>query len=374
MSDLKLPHDLDPQGGHSRWELRRAFGSSRQAFSFLMLMSVTLLLPEIISQSGLIDRRHSYEIMTENHGAYSFVAREIFDNREDIDVLFLGSSILFSGVDTPKVQQALTAEHGRPVRAVTFGHYFNSIDVLYMQLRDVLSRKRVRMVVLSIPRVPYTDGPSTTGCRFIRYSDVDEIVEQLPLKYQASLYGCGLLRAPRDLLTMIRKNRISPSSFSEGLGMDEAEIGLGRDPRTFSKFSPVSPSIPADDMFYSRNTEHQFKFTGEEIPYYQDLYLKRLIDICRRNGVPVVILNIPQFTEWHSETVVERKNWQVEFGGDLPIIGIRPSVLFAGLSDDELDKLRFDDAHLNANGREYFTRAVLPAILEVYRKNVTKDN
>ena len=366
--------NIAKKSGHIE-KLRLAFSSAARARYFLLFLVCILLLPEIITWSGLINRRHSYEIMTENHGAYSFIANEVFDNKEYIDILFLGSSVLFAGVDTPQVQQALTRELGRPARAMTFGHYFNSIDVMHMQLQDVIERKKIRMLVVSIPRMPYTDGPSTTGCRFLRYSDVEDVFFELPLKYKAALYACGILRAPRDVLSIVRRNRdsLSPSSFAPNLGADKAEIGIGRDPRTFTRFTPVSPSIPSSDMIYSPRTKDQFHFTKDEIPFYQNLFLEKLVETCRQERIPLVILNIPQYTERHSGRVIERKEWTNNFGSDVSLVGVPPTVLFAGLSEEEIGRLRFDDAHFNANGSEFFTRTILPAILEVYNTRAAKN-
>lgn len=352
--------------------LRPAFASRRAALCFLSLVAAILLLPAIISWSGMIHRRQSYEIMTSNHGAYSFVAHEIFDNNGDIDLLFLGSSVLFAGVDTPQVQRELSAQLGRPARVLTFGHYFNSADVLYMELRDTLERKRIRMVILSIPRMPYSDGPSTTGCRFLRHTEAWEIFDQVPLKYKAAMYACTLLRAPRDILSIIRQNpsSISPTPFAKDLGADKAEIGLGRDPRTFTRFTPTSPSIAGEQMIYSPETRENFSFRDHEIPFYQGLFLEKIAQLCRQKQVPLAILNIPQPTERNSNRVIERTT---DFVLDVPLIGVPPATLFAGLNGEEIDQLRFDDAHFNANGSEFFTRTVMPAILEVYTAHGTKD-
>jgi hypothetical protein len=126
-------------------------------------------------------------------------------------------------------------------------------------------------------------------------------------------------------------------------------------------------------MIFSDRNKGRFHFTNDEIPFYQNLFLLKLVELCRRKQVPLAMLNIPQSPERYSDKVLELKNWKASFGEDVPIIGIPPAVLFAGLSDDDLDKLRFDDAHLNANGSEFFTRAVVPAILEVYRTHAAKS-
>jgi hypothetical protein len=43
------------------------------------------------------------------------------------------------------------------------------------------------------------------------------------------------------------------------------------------------------------------------------------------------------------------------------------------LDDTEIDKLFFDPAHFNANGNEFFTLAITPAIMEIYDRYAIKD-
>jgi hypothetical protein len=156
--------------------------------------------------------------------------------------------------------------------------------------------------------------------------------------------------------------------------MDKAEIGWGRDPDKFAGIDPLPPSISAESSILTQFNKDQFQFTQEDIPFYQNLFLERLADLCRRSQIPVAVLNIPQHTERHSDQVIERKNWKEIFGDDVPLIGIPPSKLFAGLSEDELSKLRFDEAHFNANGSRFFTKAMLPAVLQVYKTHAEKDH
>ena len=349
-----------------------AFVSKRQQIWFLALLVCILILPQVITWSGTVSRRNSYEIMPENQGAYSFVMKEVFDNTEDIDILFLGSSILFNGVDTPQVQKELSLKLGRPARVVTFGHYFNSIDILHMQVRDLLERKRVRLVVMSIPRMPYNDGPSTTAHRFFRYSDDKETFDELPFKYQAVLYSSAILRTPKDLLTLVRPNGSTPSDFAQDLGADKSALGMGRDPLTFERYAPASPQIKYSDLIYSDDSREKFRFTGDPIPFYQNVHFDKLIDQLRQHHTSVMMLNIPQYSERHSDKIVERDDWAKRFQMDIPLVGVPPATLFAGLNEEEIEKLHFDEEHLNLNGNEFFTRTVLPAILMVYETHASK--
>lgn len=364
--------DTEPQFSDAE-VLQPAFKTNVGAVWFLVLVVFTLVLPKIITSTDLISRRHSYEILPENLGAYSFMSDEVFDKKEELDILFIGTSIIWNGVDTPQVQRALSEHLGRPAQTVTFGYSFNSFDISYSLLRDLLERRRVRLVVLSIPRLTYPEGPSATAFKFLRYDENPEIVAGLPLQSKISLYACSVLRSPRDLLTIARPNSPVESAYSETFGAFKREVGMGEDPSTFERFAPQAPLLQGTDLIYSDSTKDLFKFTNTRIPAHQDYYLERVVELLRENGVPFAILNVPQYSERRRDKVVELENWQERFGTDIPLMGIPPTTLFAGLSEKEVEKLHGDHEHFNLNGCELYTDAILPAILEVYSKHAKKS-
>jgi hypothetical protein len=347
-----------------------AFDSDGQALCFLVLVIFALLLPVIITNYGRISRRDSYHIMHETLGNYTFVENEVFNNKEDIDILFIGSSFIWAAIDAPQVQKELTAALGRPARVMTFGHSFNSIDIPYMQLRDLLERKHVKLVILSVPRIEYTDGPSITAYKFLRYSENKDVVDELPFKYRVPLYGSSVLRAPHDLLTMSRRNVSEPSSLGADLGALKKQQIWGQKP--FEEFNPSQPFIISANLIYSPATQDQFQFTNDEITFYQNHYLKKLVELLKREQVSLAMVNIPQYSEKESVKVIERIDWSKSFGVDVPLIGIPPATLFGGLSEEDIKKLHYNE-HMNKNGNEFFTRTILPAILEVYKTHASKN-
>ena len=59
----------------------------------------------------------------------------------------------------------------------------------------------------------------------------------------------------------------------------------------------------------------------------------------------------------------------MEFSGvPVTMLGVPNRQLFAPLKEEQVQNLYYDDNHLNANGTLYFTRAMLPAILELYER------
>ncbi|HEX6127005.1 MAG TPA: hypothetical protein VFZ23_16650 [Pyrinomonadaceae bacterium] len=373
LPDRTKRSNSDRAGWRDEEALQPAFKTNVGAVWFLVLVFFALVLPKIITSTELISRRHSYEMLPEKLGGYSFMTDEVFNKKEELDILFIGSSIIWNGVDTPQVQQALSDHLGRQARTVTFGYSFNSFDISYSLLRDLLERRRVRLVVLSIPRLTYPEGPSATAFKFLRYDENPEIVAGLPLEGKISLYACSVLRSPRDLLTIARPNSPVESPYADTFGAFKREEGVGANPLTFERFAPQAPRLPATDLIYSDSTKDLFKFSNTRIPAHQDYYLERVVELLRENGVPFAILNVPQYSERRHDKVIELENWQERFGADIPLMGISPTTLFAGLSDKEVEKLHSDHEHFNLNGCEFYTDAILPAILEVYSNHAKKS-
>jgi hypothetical protein len=309
--------------------------------------------------------------MPETWGPYTFVEHEVFDKKEDIDILFLGSSLIWAAIDAPQVQKELSKKLGRPAKVVSLGHSFNSIDIPYTQLRDLLSHKRrVRLVIFSIPRVSFTDGPSITAYKFLRYSEDQQLLDALPLKYKFSLYASSVLRVPHDLMTMARPNRSKPSQFITDLGALKSRDGWRQGP--FTEYAPPARVFNPADLIESPGNQNQFEFIDKDVTPYQKIYLQKLLELLEREGIPLAMVNIPQYNERNSTKAIEIQDWSKSLGMDLPFIGIPPADLYNGLSEEDIKKLHFNE-HLNKNGNEFFTQTIMPAILEVYDKHAAKN-
>jgi hypothetical protein len=340
--------------------------------SFVLLIAFALCLPALLSRSGAVTRQRSYELMPEQHGAYSFVRSQIFEDGSDIDILFVGSSIQWNAIDTPQVQAALSDTLGRKANVVSFGFNFNGIDIPYAELRDVLERRRVRLVIFSIPRLPFNDGPNATAYKFLGPGDDEGATAGLPFRYRSALYAGAVLRSPHDLLRIVESIETEPSKYAADLGANKETLGMGRKSSKFVRFVPASPRLPVRDLLLSDTTREHFEFTNESLPPYQEHYLDEIAKLLHRCGTPLAMINVPQYNERSSTKVIERQDWARRLGSDVPLIGVPPATLFEGLSPDEVEKLHCDIYHFNKNGNEFFTRTVLPAILHVYDTHAAK--
>jgi hypothetical protein len=353
-------------------DVRPAFSSRTATSAFIGLILFLLALPILITLTGQVERQISYELMSEEHGGYSFMRSEIFESGDEIDMLFIGSSIQWNAIDTPIVQESLSLALGRQARVVSFGFNFNGIDVPYYILRDLLERKRVHVVVLSLPRLPYHDGPNPTTYKFVRHGEFNDVASRLPVKYRAAQYAGSVLRSPHDILSMVRPNGTRESRFAADLGANKEFMGMGRNRETFRHFAPPHAGVPPASVVHAA-TSNGIQFSHEDLPFYQDFYLAEIVRLLDENKARLVILNVPQYNERGNSVIQERVNLKKRFGRNLSVVGIAPTELFSGLSESDVELLHCDPYHFNANGSAFFTSTIAPALVDLFINGST-DN
>ncbi len=105
--------------------------------------------------------------------------------------------------------------------------------------------------------------------------------------------------------------------------------------------------------------------TGPKLDPYELHFAKLIVQLLREHHCRVVLMHLPNDSEFGAETLNERGDWSSTLGLDVPILGVPSAVLFAGDTRAEFQHY-FYDQHLNANGQALFTTLITPAILKVY--------
>jgi hypothetical protein len=362
--------------------MRPAFSRVRSAAAFAALLAALLAAPAVVARLGVLDRATVYATMPVGTGPSAHLTRQIFEETSDIDILFVGSSLMWSGIDAPHVQRELSAALGRDAVVTVLASVWPGLDRDYAFLRDVLPRRRVRLAVIQFPNRDrptrdtaaefnrVSDQPHVQAFRFYREGELPEVVEGLPLRARAGLYASAMLGMPRHLLSLVRSDRVAPSGVEETLGTRFQELGFYGAP--FEPFSPPPPVLSPDEMIYSPSASSSYRFFDEPLPPYQAHFAALIAHTLAAQGVPAVVLHIPQANEIDAEFVEERVDWLAETGIDAAMVGIPPARLFRGFSEEETLRF-FSSDHLNQNGAAFFTRAVTPALLEVYRARAQAD-
>lgn len=345
----------------------REFSSPRQALAFCLLVAALLASPLLLLRVGLPPRAEVYRGVTLEAGNYGFLEAQIFEEKEDLDIAFVCSSLLARAIDAPHVQRELSKRLGREARVILLGANWQGLDLQYVLLRDLLEHRRVRMVVMSMPIPTYTsDRPHVQAFRWLRYGEFPEVIGGLPLGSRTTLYADFVLGAPRQWLSLLRANQVDPAlTLSPALGTRYDEVGFGYygAPWVAERTSP--PAIPAASMIYTPETRERFAFDGPALGPFQRHFAEAVGALVQQYGVHLTLLHVPIDSEQGSHRVPERMLWSEVIHAPLSIVGVPSAELFQGVPGDRFLH-HYHDQHFNANGTRLFTRVVTPALLDLY--------
>ena len=381
-----------------------AFSSARQAGAFALLLLGILLLPMLAGKSCLPPREQIYSSVPLLRGPYPYLHQQIFEEKGDIDIAFVGSSLMWVGIDAPYVQKELSATLGRNAEVRSLGWVFSGCDALYFIARDLLQNRKIRLLVI-YDEDPGPDSPHSMSTRLFRFREHADALTGLPAKARAAYYFGAILGMPRNLLSLIRPNlgpdqspaiqnywetRYHTPDIPSRLGSVSAQRGFNDDwPNpTFTEYTPRLTAQPSDVSIYSPATESVFRFHGRlDTPNalrqwpltessaqtrgwatrsLQFHFARKIAELALEHQTKLVFLHMPESTEMGSSVIQEPEFRPRELRGDVAMAGIQPSKFFQGMSAEDIRMLYYNDEHLNKNGQTYFTRLVTPALLKLY--------
>jgi hypothetical protein len=361
--------------------MRPAFSSTRQAFAFASLLSVLVLAPALAGKF-LPPREEIYSSIWWENGDFPYLDGQIFQEKGDLDVMFMGSSHIWAAFDTPNVQLRFSRALGRPAECRTFGWGGSGCDELYFVAKDLLEYRRVRMLVID-DNYNDTDQPHLLASHMFRLGDNAAALEGLPLSVRAAYYFAAVAGMPRNLVSLTRTNlpadmnapsywetRSRALNIPTRLGAITARIAFRDNADAvsgpFVSYHPQTSVQPSDVCIYSPNTKTNFAFSCGELPPVQLHFAQMFAALLREHGCQLVVVHIPTFDERRSPVITEPVFWPDTLHADVTMIGIPPATLFRGLTDDQVRKLFSDPVHLNENGQDYFTTLMTPALLKIY--------
>jgi hypothetical protein len=358
--------------------MRPAFPSTKSAAAFALLLLVIMLLPVLFGKSCLPPREEIYSSLPWGAGAFPYLHDQIFDETGDIDIAFMGPSIMWWGIDTPQVQEKLSEKLGR--KAVVRSLCWNSpgFDALYFLMQDLLQHRKVHVIVFSDLSVGVDNTAHPRAPFWFRLADNAEGITGLPLRSKASFYGSAILGMPRNLLGLLRPNlsaipsdEISWPGFSHiknpalKLGSLDMSMRLGQ---PFSPYTPQTDARPSDVCVYSETTKTNFQFLGDAMWPMQVAFARKITALAREHHVKLVYLHMPMTKEIKSSVIEEPVFWPDFFNGDVTMVGIPGAKLFAGMSEADILKLYWNFEHLDQNGQEYFTSIITPSLAQIYEE------
>jgi hypothetical protein len=224
--------------------------------------------------------------------------------------------------------------------------------------------------------------PHQLAWRWFRFAQDGADFADLPWLARLQYYYGSILSMPRTLVALLRpglpaistpeKHAADETFFrgplpAERLGSLARRDGFGELPDLFQEYVPSTTASPDDVVIYSPQTADEFRFDSSmPVHSVQARLAQKFANLVRSHGTSLACIFLPWVSQMHSSHITEQYNWPVLLGGDVRLVGIPPNKLFAGLSEEDVEKLYWDNFHFNANGQDYFTRLVTPRILELY--------
>lgn len=363
-----------------------AFSSLRQLGAFILLLLLVLLLPVLLDKSMLPQREQIYGWTGwDSTGPHPYHHRLIFEEKGDIDVLFIGSSRIFHAIDTVRVQEELGKNLGRPAVVRTMGWGGAGFDALYFMTKDLLRHRKVRMLVF-YDECQMLDQPNSLAPDWFRLADDGQVLTGLPWHRQAAYYFAAILGVPKNVLCLVRHN-LPPDLTAEKMKAvaemyhaDDIATKLGSmtaydgfsDNASYSGYAPFAAYTPPTTgkstqvAVYASGTKAKFEFSGSPVPAWQLHFGRKFTKLARQEGVKLVLLHLPTTDDMKSTVINEREFWPEVLQGDVALVGIAPAVFFGGMTAEEARLLYRDHVHFNKNGQSYFTSLMLPILLKLY--------
>jgi hypothetical protein len=341
---------------------------------FCALVAAILALPLGARMLHIPSHKQRLGTAPDRAGPYSFIQREVFEESGDIDLLLVGDSVIWVGLDARALEEGLSTALGHAIRVRTLAWNWTGDDLPYYVLRDLLERRAVKHVVMRL-RAPDRSGgqPHPTSYRWLFGCQHDPVMASLPPSLRLVGYGIEMVGGPRNLLSLLRPDLQGSSPYADMLGSYLVRVGPGG--QLFPAVQTQAPRLGSSAIVTSTTAQGRLQIDPSPPSDYQRGYLAGTRDLLLRHHAHVSLLRFPDQQETRLNTLSIAGYQPAILGGNATILAPEPAVLFAGMGDSEVDALYyFGGSHFNANGARFFTQALLPTLIDLQRQIEAGDH
>lgn len=335
-----------------KWILTRAF-----LVLFLLLTPVL----EIILVK-VEDRYSLGSTVSEVTSKLSYIGKKTFSSNGQIDILFAGPSSVWVGVNARMIQGYLRHVTGRKdIIVENFAHPKIGYEADYFILRDLVARRKVKVIVLGIEN--RDQKKIHRMARFV-WNPLNE-AETFPIS--AALYAEKFLDSLSTILRSFANEKIDVlPELVQNNGSSLRSIGFSEE--TVNKKFEVKqvPRLRANLRALLLKPEDTV-VTGEYNP--EGLYfLKKIIALAKEEHIDLYFMHVPSMQRWPM-TKVPIFSFKDNSADGIPVLGIPASRFFTATSWEEVQDFFYNEEHLNMNGALGFTQLIFPAMKEIYEKS-----
>lgn len=290
--------------------------------------------------------------------------------QEDIDILFAGGSQMWSAINVPELVNLSKTAFGRPLTIVQLGAsgYTPSFDLV--RLTDILKRRKVKRLVLQFTRPNGRDNfPQHETSSWMRLSDWDLVASGLPFQSRAQLYGALVLGAPFVLYEFLFPFRLPACQAAIAIYGSRNEA-KGYNNTEFRPHDSYAESSNVQDLIYNPTRHGLFHFAQPNLLPHEIVTYRKLARLAKEYSIPLMVLSIPVVAESKSAFIDFSAHWPSVIDANLTLVGIAPRTLFNKIGSTDVTDYFRDSGHFNVNGATLFSRAIAPALWEIYRREI----
>lgn len=320
-------------------------------------------------------RADIYRAIPARYGGFGFYADLIYE-QERKDILFIGSSAIWTAV-VPEVIERQSAARGSEISVATLAHNWRSEESIYYVLRDLQAEcKLPSVVVISFPVGNNGEASHPAAAYLWSPWHHTEITSKMSFKSLVRTYIAAVASVPRRIVALVVPPSPSPlygpgdTDLIRDKGALLEQKGYRATPDTTrGDYYPITdwpqaPGYTEADLLVSPRPEASVT-PVYKVPYgppvdYERSYIKATLSLVAEANVTVLYLDLLNLHDPRAG------RFQRDFGGTkMPAtFGMNTAMAFPGVSKADLQRLFYDDGHLNEEGAARYTEVLAQPLLD----------
>jgi hypothetical protein len=364
--------------------IRSPFLKTWHAVALLLLLIFSLALPFFFHSKSKAARAKIYSALPLGHGPVYFYHDAIFtDQASPIDFLFIGESTMWTSIDVKVIKDWFLKNRGIEINSLVLAGNWPGEERNYLLLRELLEHRKVRFVFFNV--LTHRNDGLHPIFKYLWNPYYDQIeFAGVPLQDQISLYAESIIGGPRKLIQIFRPDGpLSDVANSVAITANQGAFlrDAGMQPQNpgalalkFEAIDIFPKYIDPETYTYRWTNNPKFKLTNH--PIFDELekaFLSHSIRLARSQGAEINLIKMPDACDENKELTLlrdyssELKDQNVSIYG-IPFVDLFPSNGRLHYNRYDYTSFFYNCRHLNSNGARYFTRALLPFLVQVYDK------
>ena len=338
--------------------------NNKRVLIFCLIILFFLLLPILLDIFEIPNNSERFKSLPSNDlghpSPYINIANELTNSSEPIDILILGSSFGWTGLDASIITEKLSKEIGRSAKVLNFCSNWRGEDQYYIILHEILKKREVKFVVFTQPvwSIQQQNTWHFRTSHFMKFSD-NYLLDGLSVLDKITWYGHLVLGAPRQLISGLRPNLIPDIiPHAESFGSMLKKRGFHGE-----EFKIYEPLINQKEVNLEIG-KSEYKDFDHNFPKFQTFWFNRIRELLDNNKINRALISIPIWSHRNDNFI--RRSLVLNDIYQCDLIANVPKKLF-GRFDDKKQKLFFYNEHMNYNGAKYFTNSIANKIIDKYK-------